>query len=95
MSDRDARSPRLKSGVRRQGAGVRSQETGGRSQGAEPKQRKPAGRGQEEPMIKKLDHIAIAVHKVEEASEFYQDKLGLTLEPVSNSLSLPPRIPPW
>jgi methylmalonyl-CoA/ethylmalonyl-CoA epimerase len=33
-------------------------------------------------MIKKLDHIAIAVHKVEEASEFYQDKLGLTLENV-------------
>jgi methylmalonyl-CoA/ethylmalonyl-CoA epimerase len=33
-------------------------------------------------MIKKLDHIAVAVHKVEEASKFYRDMLGLTLKHV-------------
>lgn len=30
-------------------------------------------------MVKKLDHIAIAVHNVEEAARFYQDMLGLEL----------------
>lgn len=30
-------------------------------------------------MIKKLDHVAIAVHNVEEAARFYQDMLGLSL----------------
>lgn len=33
-------------------------------------------------MVKKLDHIAIAVHNVEEAAKFYQDKLGLELKSV-------------
>lgn len=30
-------------------------------------------------MVKKLDHIAIAVHNLEEAARFYQDMLGLEL----------------
>ena len=33
-------------------------------------------------MIKKLDHIAIAVHNVEHAAKFYQDMLGLELKKV-------------
>ena len=33
-------------------------------------------------MVKKLDHIAIAVHSVEEAARFYQDMLGLELQHV-------------
>ena len=33
-------------------------------------------------MVKKLDHIAIAVHSVEEATKFYQDMLGLELKHV-------------
>jgi methylmalonyl-CoA epimerase len=30
-------------------------------------------------MLKKIDHIAIAVNSIEEASKFYQNVLGLTL----------------
>ena len=33
-------------------------------------------------MIKKVDHIAVAVTSIEEAVRFYQDVLGLTLEGV-------------
>lgn len=33
-------------------------------------------------MLKKIDHIAIAVNDIEEASKFYQDILGLTLSGV-------------
>lgn len=33
-------------------------------------------------MIKNLDHIAVAVHNVEEAAHFYQDMLGLELRNV-------------
>lgn len=33
-------------------------------------------------MVKKLDHIAIAVHNVEEAAKFYQKMLGLELRNV-------------
>lgn len=33
-------------------------------------------------MVKKLDHIAIAVRNVEEAARFYQDMLGLELKNV-------------
>ena len=33
-------------------------------------------------MLKKLDHIAIAVHNVENAAKFYQDMLGLELRNV-------------
>jgi methylmalonyl-CoA/ethylmalonyl-CoA epimerase len=33
-------------------------------------------------MLKKLDHIAIAVHNVEHAAKFYQDMLGLELRNV-------------
>ncbi len=33
-------------------------------------------------MIKRLDHIAIAVHNLEEAAKFYRDMLGLQLENV-------------
>jgi methylmalonyl-CoA/ethylmalonyl-CoA epimerase len=33
-------------------------------------------------MIKNLDHIAIAVHNLEEAARFYQDMLGLDLKNV-------------
>ena len=33
-------------------------------------------------MIKKLDHIAIAVHNIEHAAKFYQDMLGLELKNV-------------
>jgi methylmalonyl-CoA/ethylmalonyl-CoA epimerase len=33
-------------------------------------------------MIKNLDHIAVAVHNVEEAARFYQDILGLDLKNV-------------
>ena len=33
-------------------------------------------------MLRKLDHIAIAVHNVENAAKFYQDMLGLELRNV-------------
>ena len=33
-------------------------------------------------MVKKLDHIAIAVHNLDEAAKFYQDMLGLELRNV-------------
>jgi methylmalonyl-CoA/ethylmalonyl-CoA epimerase len=33
-------------------------------------------------MIKKIDHIAIAVHNLEEAATFYQELLGLSLADV-------------
>lgn len=31
-------------------------------------------------MLKKIDHLGIAVHSIEEASKFYTDGLGLTCE---------------
>jgi len=37
---------------------------------------------QEGIMVKRLDHIAIAVHNLEEAAKFYRDMLGLQLENV-------------
>lgn len=33
-------------------------------------------------MIKRIDHIAIAVHNLEEAARFYQEVMGLTLSGV-------------
>jgi methylmalonyl-CoA/ethylmalonyl-CoA epimerase len=36
----------------------------------------------EEIMVKKLDHIAIAVNDVEDAAQFYQNMLGLSLSHV-------------
>jgi methylmalonyl-CoA/ethylmalonyl-CoA epimerase len=33
-------------------------------------------------MVKRLDHVAIAVHNVEEAARFYRDMMGLNLEKV-------------
>ncbi|NIQ40110.1 MAG: methylmalonyl-CoA epimerase [Proteobacteria bacterium] len=33
-------------------------------------------------MVKRLDHVAIAVHNVEEAARFYRDMMGLNLENV-------------
>ncbi|MCX8117717.1 MAG: methylmalonyl-CoA epimerase [Desulfobacterota bacterium] len=33
-------------------------------------------------MLKKIDHIAIAVHNLEEAARFYQEVMGLTLSGV-------------
>ena len=43
----------------------------------------PLGEGEgeekEKPMIKKINHIAIAVNNIEEAAKFYQNVLGLNL----------------
>ncbi len=36
-------------------------------------------RGKEKPMLKKINHIAIAVNNIEEAAKFYQNVLGLNL----------------
>lgn len=43
-------------------------------------------------MIKRIDHIAIAVHNIEEASRFYQDILGLTLEGVEEVEGMEARV---
>jgi len=50
-------------------------------------------------MLKKINHIAIAVNNIEEAAKFYQDVLGLNLSgvelvsPILNWSSLRSQIP--
>jgi len=36
------------------------------------------------PKIKKIDHVALVVHNIKEALEFWQDSLGLELEQISD-----------